>query len=330
MHLKEFSSLLKEDFDAPLYLVLGNEPVLITRLLRAIHKKVLGEGADDFSLSSFYGSTSKASEIYSEAQQMPFLSPKRLIFVKELERFSADDLNLLGEYIKSPVPSTVMVLVGTSLDKRTKFYKALSKATSVIDLSTPPPEEMKQWVEKRCKHEGKIILPDALELLMAGAASSLTQLTLEVEKLLLLAQDQSQISLKEVLQICSKSKLKTVFDMWEAIAIRKKDVAFYILRGLQQDRVSIQELIGLFRWQLSRLFQGQEMVQAGRASKKEIASALKIPFFVADKFLSQLRQFPYPRIRRAYDSILKADEELKIGSRQEKEIIDFLLYRLMA
>jgi DNA polymerase-3 subunit delta len=201
--------------------------------------------------------------------------------------------------------------------------------TPIIELDTPSVDEMREWVEKRCRHEGKTIAPDALELLMAGAAASLTLLTQEVEKLLLLAKDQPQITLNDVIQISSRSKLKTIFDLWESIAVRKKDLAFYILRELQQERISIQELIGLFRWQLSRLFQGEELVQAGRASKKEIASALKIPFFVADKFLTQLRQFPRKRIAQAYHSILKADEELKVGSRQEKEIIDFLLYRLM-
>ncbi len=328
--LQEFSGLLKQEYQEPVYLILGNETVLISRLLRAIKKNVLAENADDFCFSSFYGSSSDAPSILAEAQQIPFLAPKRLIFVKEVERFSADDLNLLAEYFESPVPSTVMVLIASSVDKRTKFYKALSKSTPIIELNTPSIEEMREWVEKRCRHEGKTILPDALELLMTGGAASLTLLTQEVEKLLLLAKDQPQITLTEVIQISSRSKLKTIFDLWESIAIRKRDLAFYILRELQQDRISIQELIGLFRWQLSRLFQGQEMVQAGRASKKEIASALKIPFFVADKFLTQLRQFPHKRIEQAYHSILKADEELKVGSRQEKEIIDFLLYRLMA
>ncbi len=330
MQLKEYSQLLKQDFDKSLYFAYGNEPLLISRLLKTIQKKVIGENPDDFSLVSFYGSSTKASSVIGEAEQLPFLSPKRLIFVKEVDRFATDDLNLLVDYVASPAPTSVVVFVAQSVDKRTKFYKAISKACDVMELNTPPEADLKNWVDRRVRHEGKMILPDALELLMANSASTLTFLALEVEKLLLLAKDAPQITLDDVVQITSQSKIKSVFDMWEAIATRRKDLAFYILRGLQQERISIQELIGLFRWQLSRLFQGQELVKSGRANKKEVASALKIPFFVADKFISQLRQFPHKRIRQAYDFILSADEELKVGSRQEKEILDLLLYRLMA
>lgn len=330
MQLKEFSQLLKSEFSKKVYFLVGNETVLVSKLIRAAKKKVIGDEPDEFSFVQFYGSTAQAGTILSEAEQIPFLSSKRLIVVKEADQLSTDDLNALAEYSQNPSDTTVLILIAQSVDKRTKFYKSITKTAEVIELNTPALEELRNWADKRIRKEGKVILPDALELLMAGSASTLTFLAQEVEKLLLLCREEPQITIDHVVQITSKSKMKSVFDMWEAIAVRKKDLAFYILRTLQQQRMTIQELIGLFRWQLARLFQGQELVSAGRGSKKEISSALKIPFFVADKFLSQLRQFPNKRIYHAYNEILRADEDLKVGSRREKEIIDLLIYKLMA
>jgi len=330
MRLAEFFAHLKEDFTRPLYLVFGNEPILIDRLLKTLQKKVIGDSPSDFSFSQSYGSSLKASEIISEAEQIPFLSEKRLMIVKEVERLSSEDQNSLADYCQNSSPTTTLVFAASTVDKRTRLYKTLMKKGEVLEVSTPPEEDLRNWVIKRFEKEGKSISLDALELLMASSGGTLTLLAQEVEKLVLFTKGLQKVSLRDVSEIATQSKIKTVFDLWEAIAFQNRDQAYQILRKLQLLRTTLPELIGLFRWQLARLFQGEELIQSGRVSKKEISSTLKIPFFVADKFIQQVKKFPKRRIWEAYEAILKADEEVKTGSRQEREIFDFLLYRLMA
>ena len=67
------------------------------------------------------------------------------------------------------------------------------------------------------------------------------------------------ITLDQVLKITSQSTVQTVFDLWDAIAVRKKDQAYLILRECQQTGVTLPEMIGLFRWQLTRLVQDLDM-----------------------------------------------------------------------
>lgn len=329
MRLNEFVALLKKDFTHPVYLVYGNEPILISRLLNALKNNVLGGVADDFTYALFWGSSSKGDAIVAEANQVPFLSGKRLIVVKETEKLNAEDQAALAEYCRNPSETTTLVFAAASIDKRTKLYKTLIKSAKVIELSTPPEEELRKWIGLRFKKEKKTLSAEALELLVAGGGS-LTQLAQEVEKLLIYSEQEKHIQLEDVVRLTAGSKIKSVFDLWDAVASRKRNQAFQILRELQQERLTLPELIGLLRWQLSKLFQGEELMESGLLSKKEISSSLKIPFFVADKFIMQVRQFSKKRIWASYEAILKADEEVKTGSRQDKEILDILFYRLMA
>lgn len=331
MRLAEYKDFLKEKKEGLLYLITGNEPVLIDRVEESFKKEILGAvpEAGEFNFSILQGGSASASQVISEAQQISLLAQKRLIFVKEADEFSKEDQEQLAEYCAAPVPSAVLVFIAPSLDKRTRFYKALAQHGKVVDCSSPPPEDLREWAGQRCRKEGKEISPEAVELLVAGAGNSLTHLAQELEKLLLFCRDFQKIGEKEVEQISSKNRMKTVFNLWDAVAGRKRDEAYSILRELQQDGIAVPELVGLLRWQLSRLWGGIDLLKSGRDSKKDFSSGLGIPFYFVDKFIAQVKQFGDERMSRAYETILRADEDVKSGVLKDDVVFDAMLYQLM-
>lgn len=330
MRLSEYRAFFKEKKTDLLYLLFGPESVLIDRLCEHLKKEILGEAGSEFNFTPLSAADAPAARVLEEAQQLPLLAARRLILIKEADQFSKEDQEELAAYAESPAPSAVMVFVAHSVDKRTRFYKSLSAKGRVLDCSSPPREDLEEWALQRIKREGKEITPAVLEQLVEASGNSLTYLALEIEKLLLYCRDKKELSEGDLEKIICKNKVKTVFNLWDAVAAGKRDEAYSILRELQQEGIAAPELVGLLRWQLSRLWGGRELIQTGRDSKKEVASALGMPFYVVDRFLTQVRQFSEERLGHAYEAILTADEETKGGALKETEVLDRLLYRLMA
>jgi DNA polymerase-3 subunit delta len=74
-----------------------------------------------------YGKDSDVNTIVSNARRFPMMAPFQVILVKEAQNLKG--LDEFESYFEKPVPSTILVICNKSskLDKRTRFYKALSK-----------------------------------------------------------------------------------------------------------------------------------------------------------------------------------------------------------
>ena len=68
---------------------------------------------------------------------MPFMSERRLVIVRHAEKMSAAGQTVLAEYAEDPSPSTVLVLVASKADKRTRLYKAVEKTGQVSEYAAP-------------------------------------------------------------------------------------------------------------------------------------------------------------------------------------------------
>lgn len=329
MRLSEYRAFLKEKKESLLYLLAGNEPILIDRLAEHLQKETLGAAANEFNFTLFSASDATAAQVIAEAQQVSMLSPRRLIRVKEAGQFSKEDQEELIVYCEKPVPSSVIIFTDDAIDKRTRFYKALAEHGRVLDCSSPPPEDLREWVQERIRRDGKEIDAAAIDFLIEASGNSLTFLALELEKLLIYCLNSKKISEEDVEKITARNRVKTVFNLWDSVALRKKDEAFSILRELTVEGMAVPELVGLLRWQMSRLVRGRELLDAGKDSKKEMSSTLGVPFYFVDKFMAQVKRFSGEGLSRAYEATLVADEEAKSGALKNADVLDRLLYRLM-
>ena len=136
----------------PLYLLVGCEGYLRDVAARRIADATLtGTLLREFNESTFSLLTDSAMAAIAAAEQMPMMSERRVIKIKEFAKLRETDEEIIIRYLNRPLDSTVIVFTADDLDKRKKLTKTLLTHLYVSRVSR----------RKRCG--GKNVGADALE-----------------------------------------------------------------------------------------------------------------------------------------------------------------------
>lgn len=317
---------------SPLYLLISEENYFKDKIIAALKKKLFGESEASLNFYYFYAEDSSAQDILQQASTYSFFSDKKLIAVNNLEKFSANSLEILKDCVKTPLKTTCLVMAGKKIDKRLSFYKNISKQAVVLESKAFYAREAKSWAEEEIKKYNKKIEPKALEALITLVGNSLKNLEMEIEKLVLFAGDKKLIAEHDVKAIVTPQREYDNFELMEAILDKNKPKALLLLFAIIKDRKSYEgygDIIGLIRWQLLRIIQGKELVKH-KTGLNEIARKLRMPAFFINKFINQSKNFSTNELSAAFEKILKADLALKSNLIPKKIILEQLIISLTA
>ena len=107
-------------------------------------------------------------EDLNEILTVPMMSPLRA-YIKSVSDLKVLDTPEFNGYLKSPCPTALLIIKAQKVDKRTKFYKALSKAKGVeikecAKLKTP--DELQRVILSEVKARGGQITVDGMKELV--------------------------------------------------------------------------------------------------------------------------------------------------------------------
>ena len=118
----------------PLYLLLGTERFLRDTAARAIAEAALhGTLLREFNEASFNLARDSVHSAIAGAEQLPMMSDRRVVRVRDFGRLRENDEETLVRYLNNPAPTTVMIFLADDLDKRKKATKALLDNCVVVD-----------------------------------------------------------------------------------------------------------------------------------------------------------------------------------------------------
>ncbi len=178
---------------APVYYLYGDEHYYIDELCNYIEQNALSDAEKGFNQTVLYGKDTDANAIASSARRFPMMSPFQVIIVKEAQTMKG--LDDLESYLDNPVPTTVLVICNKSskLDKRTRFYKAISKHI-VFESKKLYDNQLAPWIEQYLKNEGYSISQRAASLIADSLGSDLAKIANELEKVIINKNDDKEIT----------------------------------------------------------------------------------------------------------------------------------------
>jgi DNA polymerase III subunit delta len=237
---------LKAKQYAPVYYLFGDEHYFIDEVSNYIEAHVLNEGEKGFNQMVLYGKDNDVRTIVSNARRFPMMAPYQVIIVKEAQTLK--ELDEFESYFEKPVPSTILVICNKSakLDKRTKFYKALSKhvifeSKKLYDNQLPP------FIEAYLKSKGFKISSRAVQLIADSLGSDLAKISNELDKLIINKHDEKEITDTDVELKIGISKEFNIFELIGAMAQKNSARAFHIAHhmGKAKDFSIIATLINM-------------------------------------------------------------------------------------
>jgi DNA polymerase-3 subunit delta len=145
--------------DAPVYLVRGDDDVILRDATRELIHRLLGDvdaglavdeiGRDRFQPSD--GSEPSIAPLVQAAQTPPFLTDRRIVVGRELEVFTrSEQVAPLVAYLEDPLPTTSLVLVWAQ-GRIPKSLTDAVKAHGGEQVDTSPGRKIAGWVDDQLR-----------------------------------------------------------------------------------------------------------------------------------------------------------------------------------
>lgn len=244
----------------PYYVLLGHEVFLKKEAERLIRDAYLGSGETLEYKVLIIGEDVSMKEALWEVCSLPFFSSRKLVILRLKVPLEPKELQLLREALSSHRPSIVPVVEAEELE-----IEGLEEGN--IYYLEMNPYELNYWIKYMARERGMVISQQAIELLKELVGSDLQVLSSEVEKLYLY-KGHGIVGLEEVEAVVSDFRLRSAFEVVEAL--EKGDVAkaFLVLEKLLSQGEPVLKVLGAIAWRI------RERIKKGDHGLAEVLKGL--------------------------------------------------------
>lgn len=321
--MKTINQHIKTGEFKSVYLIYGEEEYLKKQYRDRLRSAIVGD--DTMNYSYFEGDKIQIKDVFAIADTMPFFAGKRLIII-ENSGFIKSSNEELADYIKAIPDYLIMVFIESAVDKRNKVYKAINEQGYITEMNTPSTGQLQAWIISILKADGKTMGADAVSLLLSKTGAGMDLIKTELEKLTAYCIDRSQITAKDVEEVCVAQTTNKIFDMVAAIAMKNTDLAlkyYYDLLTLKEPPMRILYLIVR---QFNGLLQTKDGISRGM-SQSEMAKAIGVAPFVVGKYLGQSKLFTEEQLKSALEESAQVEEDVKTGKLDDKIAVEMILVK---
>jgi DNA polymerase-3 subunit delta len=308
----------------PVYVLYGEEPAAIRAVVGALRKfmippdDALAQSMAAFNHERFDGADLKgAGGVIASCQQVPMMAKRRLVELanpEDIAKGGGEDagspaaaIDTLANYMKSPSPTTVLVITSMGIDGRSKLVTACKKEGWAHKFEAlKRDDEAAAFVAVEAQARGKGIARDAANALVAAVGTGRSELLAALEQAALHAGER-QVTVADVEAMVVNTREGNIFHLTDAVGRGEARTALAVLArmfssGEKETGTSLQVLAMLTR-QIRMLYTAK--VGAGHTIKPE---------FLQRQYESQARGFSEARLRTAYAALVRLDSDLKGGS----------------
>ena len=319
---EELTRELKSRKLRPVYLLWGAETLLLDRALAEIEKQALLGAMVEFNCDRFRAREASAAEAAAAAQTLPMMAERRLVVVKELEAWRAEEQEKLVPYLEAPSPSTCLVLVAEEVDARRKLAKAVSAVGALVEFKHPYPAQVPELLKEMAARHDKGLEPEALDLLIELKGNHLQMLEQELEKLALYVGDTKTITREQVAESVADTKLSVVFEFTDAVGERDTEKALRVFTRMMETGEAPLAVLGMVARHFRLLWKIQALQQQ-RKSAAEMAQETGLNRFILEKtYLTQAKNFRPGDLGRLSSALADLDYALKSSSSDREALFE--------
>ena len=324
--MQRINNDIKQDTFKQIYLLYGEERYLKKQYTDRLRKAMCGE--DDNMNTHFYeGKDVPVGEIIDLAETLPFLAPRRVIFISNSGLFKSGG-EKMAEYLAAPNETTFFVFTESEVDKRSKLYKTAQANGTVVEFAVQDETTLKRWIAGILNREGKKITESTVQLFLTKTGTDMENIQMELEKLICYCMDKEVITNEDVEAVCTNRIGNHIFDMINAIANKQTKQAldlYYDLLALKEPPMRILFLIAR---QCNMLLQVKEMKSRGY-DNKTIGSKIGVPPFIAGKYITQASHFKTGDLKAAVRQCVEAEEAVKTGRINDMMSVELLIVSVL-
>ena len=317
-----------------LFLLIGNDEFAIARRLKDFESDFTDPTSADMNTARLDARSMSENDLNTAVNAMPFLAKRRLVLLTNpsAKYNNASSRKKFLEFIEK-APDTTRVVMYESVEPRdadkhwlVKWAEKNEKLIQTKAFMLPKLRDMTGWIVNEMKAQGGQIEPRAAEMLKDMVGVDTRQAGMEITKLLAYVNWQRQVKVADVEAVCIVTSQQSVFDFVDALSSGNGKQAQHLLHRLLESEDAFS-LWGMVVRQFRLLVQAREILDA-RGTKDDVARALGVHPFVAEKTSQQAARFSMESLESIYRKLLRIDEGVKTSQLTLELAMDTLVVEL--
>lgn len=317
------------------YIFHGDDDLRIDEEVGAMVAKMKEQPNGDLNMAEFDGTSASVPEMLGAALAYPFLADKRLVVVKGMlswiTRKGAGETGknaveaLLSALPQLPEWTRLIFVERGKLSDSNKILKLAQTDPNGYEKAFSTPKDSTGWIVQRAKDlYGAKIEGAAASALASVTVGDLRRADNELLKLVSYVGTERPISEADVTLLTPYVAEANMFEMVDALAEGKGKVAVALVHRLLEQDADVFGLYGMIIRQFRLLLLAKEHLSSG-GSPKEIASAIGVHPYVAEKLTKQTRSFTVEQLEKVYRTLHDYDFKMKTGQIEPLLALDLLI-----
>ena len=294
----------------PVYLLLGDDE---ERKSRGVERLRVGRAVEVHDAAATGPET-----VVSACNSFSLFGDGPFVVLKDLDAWNAAQKAVIVDYLEDPSPGSDLILLGKKLGARERLLSAVKRSGEVHTFEQPTGKALVKWLVGHAKKLGLDLPEDVAEDLANRCSGDKMRLLQETEKLALYVGDYTATH-DDVAALCPPDVQSNIFAFVDSLAAGERDRAIELLEDLIGTGEPPLRLTFMIRRQFQLVGRASAIIDRG-TPRKELASRLKVPPFVARKLEEQGRKLDEGGLESALALIQDLESGLKGGSDLSDEL----------
>ncbi len=298
----------------------GDNSYAIAQRIADIKAQYIKKTGGDADLETFDMSERNLSDLLNALSVVPMFVTSRLIIVRELSthKLSADKIEAL---LKAIPDTTNVIITDRVVDKRSVYFKTLSKLKSAKNFTLLSPAQLVAWVKQEIEKCSAEADNRTISVLIERVGNDQWQLRNEITKL---AAYNSKITTQSIDELVVPNLQQTAFMMTDAITRHDAKRATELYNNLALSGEADQKILGAIVYQYRVLVLAKDNEGKGSTWQKDLG----ISPYASAKAQNLVRNMSMTQLQQAYQLIVDSDYSVKSGERASRDAMEDLIYKL--
>jgi DNA polymerase-3 subunit delta len=316
------------------YFLFGNDEFAITRKLKEFESDFSDPTSADMNTARLDARSMSEDDLNNAVNAMPFLAKRRLVLLANpSSKYNNPSARKKFLELVEHAPETARLVLFEAVEPRdverhwlVKWAEKNGKGIQTKAFMLPRLKDMTGWIVNEMKNQGGQIEPRAAEMLKDMVGVDTRQAGMEIAKLLAYVNWARPVTSRDVEAVCIVTSQQSVFDFVDALANGNGKSAQHLLHRLLESEDEFS-LWGMVIRQFRLLIQAREILDQ-RGNQNDVARALGVHPFVAEKAVQQAGRFSIEALEYIYRKLLAIDEGVKTSQVTLDLALDTLVVEL--
>jgi DNA polymerase-3 subunit delta len=285
------------------------------------------------SIIRFEGALVDDKTLDNELNGFDMFSGKRLLIIQDCDKLQKNASEVLQSYFSKANDDVSLLLIASTVNASTNFYKKTEKFGVVFSPDQPKPKDFEslcvEWIIKKSTALNKTITPSNAQLLYRHLSADYIGLNNEIDKLSVYTGDRKEIREEDIAALVQAIPQATAWQAADAILQGNPSEALRLCHLLMQSGTALIAMIRQFR----RSFQtGFEIISLLTNGGSPADISIKFPQmkgFILDKNIQSARNYGLEKFRSAIIALDTSEFEAKDSAGNDELLMEKLIVKLV-